>query len=62
MKYQIMRDLTAQEYDELKQSIIEHGQLVAIDCDEHGNIIEGHHRFKISAELGIKPTRLSTLA
>ena len=58
MKYQIMRPLTAQEYDELKKSIIEHGQLVAIDCDEHGNVIDGHHRFKICIELGIKPNKI----
>ena len=58
MNYQIMRPLTAQEHDELKKSIIEHGQLVAIDCDEHGNIIDGHHRFKICVELGMKPKKI----
>ena len=52
-KYQVMRDLTQGEYDELKQSIIENGVLVPVITDERGHIIDGHHRKKICDELGI---------
>jgi site-specific DNA-methyltransferase (adenine-specific) len=52
-KYQVMRDLTEAEYAELKQSIIENGLLKAIDYDEFGNILDGHHRMKICSELNI---------
>jgi site-specific DNA-methyltransferase (adenine-specific) len=52
-KYQVMRDLTEQEYAELKQSIIENGVLQPIYFDEHGSILDGHHRMKVCAELGI---------
>ena len=53
-KYQVMRDLTKSEYEELKNSITEKGVLVAIAVDENGDIIDGHHRKKICDELGVK--------
>lgn len=52
-KYQILRGLTEQEYAELKQSIIENGVLQPIYFDEHGNVLDGHHRMKVCEELGI---------
>lgn len=53
MKYQVMRDLTQTEYEDLKQSIIENGVIVPIIVDENGDIIDGHHRVKICEELGL---------
>ena len=51
--YQVMRDLTSAEYEELKADIKERGVKVAIELDEDGNVLDGHHRLKICQELGI---------
>lgn len=53
VKYQVMRDLTDEEYSELRGSIIRSGVLVPIVFDEYENIIDGHHRKKVCDELGI---------
>ena len=54
MKYQVMPSLTAEEYDALKTDIAEHGVLVPVEIDEHGNILDGHHRVRACEELGRK--------
>lgn len=53
-KYQILPDLTEQEYEELKTDIEARGVMVPVEYDEDGNILDGHHRVKICEELGIK--------
>lgn len=53
-KYQVMPPLTEQEYQELKSSIAEHGVQVAIEYDEDGNVLDGHHRIQFCKELGIQ--------
>ena len=52
--YQVMPPLTAEEYNELKTDIAQRGVMVPIEYDEHGNVLDGHHRLQICAELGIK--------
>lgn len=52
--YQVMPDLSDDEYRELKDDIQKRGVMVPIEFDEHGNVLDGHHRLKICAELGIK--------
>lgn len=52
--YQVMPPLTAEEYGELKSDIAKRGVMVPIEYDEHGNVLDGHHRLQICAELGIK--------
>lgn len=54
LDYQVMPPLTAEEYNELKNDIAERGVMVPIEYDEHGNVLDGHHRLQICAELGIK--------
>lgn len=54
MKYQIMPELARAEYEELKSDIRLRGVMVPIEHDEHGNILDGHHRLKICEELGIQ--------
>lgn len=54
MNYQVMPELTPEEYNELKNDIQERGVMVPIEFDEAGNILDGYHRFKICQELGIK--------
>lgn len=51
--YQVMPPLTADEYDELKEDIRRRGVMVPIEFDEDGNVLDGHHRLRICAELGI---------
>lgn len=52
--YQVMPPLTAEEYNELKNDIASRGVMVPIEYDEHGNVLDGHHRLQICVELGIK--------
>lgn len=51
MKYQVMPDLTPVEYEILKASIEEHGVLVPVEVDEHGELLDGHHRVRAWQEL-----------
>ena len=54
MVYQIMPDLTAEEYAALKADIALRGVQVPIEYDDQGNILDGHHRVRACHELGIK--------
>ena len=51
--YQLLPPLADDEYEHLKADIEEHGVLVPIEFDEHGNILDGHHRYAACIELGI---------
>jgi ParB-like chromosome segregation protein Spo0J len=51
--YQIFDPLTPEEYAALKADIASHGVLVAIEFDDEGNVLDGHHRLAICGELGI---------
>ena len=52
--YQVMPELTPEEYEELKADIAERGVMIPIEYDEQGNVLDGYHRLKICEELGIK--------
>ena len=55
--YQLFPDLSDEEYQSLKTDIATHGILVPVEKDEHGNILDGHHRIRAWEELrqeGIK--------
>jgi len=52
-KYQIMRPLTREERETLKDSIRLTGVKSPIEYDERGNVLDGHHRLEICAEFGI---------
>ncbi len=51
--YQIMPDLSDDEYRALEVSIREEGVKVPVEYDADGNILDGHHRIQICEELGI---------
>lgn len=53
MKYQVMPDLSPDDYNELKNDIAKRGVQVAVEYDEDGNILDGHHRVRACQELGI---------
>lgn len=54
MDYQVMPALGDEEYRELKEDIARRGVMVPVEFDEHGKVLDGHHRLQICAELGIK--------
>lgn len=53
-QYQLLPDLPADDYARLKADIAQRGVLVPVELDEHGNVLDGHHRVKIADELGIE--------
>ncbi len=46
-----MPELTPIEYESLKADIAERGVLVPVEVDEHGEVLDGHHRIKAWHEL-----------
>lgn len=53
MDYQILPPLSDEELIALRDGIALHGIKVAVEYDEQGNILDGHHRVQIARELGI---------
>lgn len=51
MRYQVMPDLTPLEFAALKADIAERGVLVAVELDEDGELLDGHHRVRAWGEL-----------
>lgn len=51
----LIRPLTKEEYESLKEGIKKHGQQVKIIVNTEGVIIDGQHRYKADLELGITP-------
>lgn len=49
--YQIMPDMTEEQFQELKESIKKFGVLEPLEFDEDGNLIDGHHRMRAFIEL-----------
>lgn len=49
--YQVMPDLSADEYAALKADIAARGMHVPIEEDEHGIVLDGHHRVRAWREL-----------
>ncbi len=50
-----LEDLKPEEFRALRESIREHGQLVPILVSAAGEVVDGRHRLRICAELGIEP-------
>lgn len=51
--YQMLDGLTEQQYADLRDDIAECGILQPIAVDEHGVVLDGHHRQRIARELGM---------
>ncbi len=56
-KFQPMPELSAEQYDALKVDIVARGIVVPIVVDQHGRILDGHNRVRISEELAIECPR-----
>ena len=53
MNYQLLPDMTDEQYAALKADIADRGVMIPIEYDESGNLLDGHHRLKACTELGI---------
>jgi N6-adenosine-specific RNA methylase IME4 len=53
-QYQLLPDLTADEFAALKADIAARGVQVPVEYDEAGNVLDGHHRLRACEELGLK--------
>lgn len=51
--YQLLPELTEEEYEALKADIALHGIQVPIEVDEEGNVLDGYHRLRAAQELGL---------
>ncbi len=51
--FQLLPPLTPTELGELRADIEAHGVQVPIIVDENGRVIDGHHRQRIAAQLGV---------
>lgn len=61
--YQLFPALEPATEAALKASILRFGILVPVTVDQHGNILDGHHRSRLARELGVEcPTRTKVVA
>ena len=51
--FQVMPPLSDEEYAALREDIAERGVLVPVVVDQHGNVLDGHHRQRIAVKLGV---------
>jgi ParB-like chromosome segregation protein Spo0J len=51
--YQVLPSMPPEQFAALKADIAERGVLTPMDVDEHGNILDGHHRLRACRELGL---------
>jgi ParB-like chromosome segregation protein Spo0J len=49
----LLPQLTDEDYQELKEDIRANGVMYPVVIDDDNNVIDGHHRLRIAAELGI---------
>jgi N6-adenosine-specific RNA methylase IME4/ParB-like chromosome segregation protein Spo0J len=52
-QYQLLPDLTDEEFASLKADIAARGIMVPIEMDDTGAVLDGHHRLRACEELGI---------
>jgi site-specific DNA-methyltransferase (adenine-specific) len=53
-RYQVLPPLAPEARRALAEDIRRHGVLVAVEVDEEGNVLDGHHRVELAAELGVE--------
>ena len=52
-RFQVVPPLSDEEFAALKDDIAQRGVLVPVECDEDGNVLDGHHRIRACRELGV---------
>jgi ParB-like chromosome segregation protein Spo0J len=58
VKYQLLPQLSSDDMDRLKASIVERGVKMPVVLDENGEILDGHNRVMIADSLGIDYPRI----
>lgn len=58
MKYQLLPQLSSDDMERLKASIVERGVKMPVVLDENGEILDGHNRVMIADSLGIEYPRI----
>lgn len=56
--YQLFPELSGDDYAALKADIAERGVMVAVELDDEGNILDGHHRVRAWTELAYEGVSL----
>ena len=56
--YQLLPPLSPDEFAALKADIAKHGILVAVELDDHGHLLDGHHRVRAWQELRAEGIRV----
>ncbi len=51
-RYQLLPELTAEEFAALRDDIAERGVMVPVEVDDEGRVLDGHHRARACEELG----------
>ncbi len=51
--YQLLDPLSPEDFANLESDISERGILVAVEFDEDGNVLDGHHRLAIAEKHGL---------
>lgn len=52
-KYQLLDALRSEEYAALEADIGARGVMIPVELDEHGSVLDGHHRKTIATKLGV---------
>jgi len=52
-RYQLLPELTTEEFAALRDDIAERGVMVPVEVDDEGRVLDGHHRARACEELGI---------
>ncbi len=52
-RYQLLPELTTEEFTALRDDIAERGVMVPVEVDDEGRVLDGHHRARACEEMGI---------
>ena len=58
-RWQLLPELTGQEYAALKADVAARGVLIPVEVDQHGAVLDGHHRLRAVADLRADGHRVS---
>lgn len=58
-RFQLFSALSPEKYEALKSDIRRHGVLVPVEVDQHGQILDGHHRVQAWSELRAEGVKIA---
>jgi len=54
MKYQLLPEMSPEQYEALKNDIRDRGVMIPLEYDDNGSLLDGHNRLRACIELGIR--------